>query len=113
MKEIKAIIQPHMLDKVMMALHSLQHFPGATIISCQGQGRGRGKGGHFEGTTETIFFQKKVMLEIICADVQADELAQVILNAAHTGNAGDGIVAVAAMGRVMRIRDGSEQDQAV
>jgi nitrogen regulatory protein P-II 1 len=52
MKEIKAIIQPHMLGKVMDALHALPHFPGATVSDCQGQGRGRGTGGHFEATSE-------------------------------------------------------------
>jgi nitrogen regulatory protein PII len=38
MKEIKAIIQPHMLTKVMEALHALPHFPGITISDCRGQG---------------------------------------------------------------------------
>lgn len=46
MKEIKAIIQPHMLTRVMDALHALPHFPGVTVSDCQGQGRGRGAGGH-------------------------------------------------------------------
>ena len=47
MKEIKAIIQPHVLTRVMEALHSLPHFPGVTVNDCQGQGRGRGSGGSY------------------------------------------------------------------
>ena len=113
MKEIKAIIQPHMLQKVMDALHALPHFPGITISDCQGQGLGRGKGGHFEGTTETIFFQKKLRLEVFCTEAQADELVQVIQQAAHTGTAGDGIIMVADLTRVIRVRTGKEQDEAV
>lgn len=113
MKEIKAIVQPHMLAKVMDALHNCEHFPGATISDCQGQGRGRGRGGHYEATQETIFFAKKVKLEIYCSDGVCDHLVDVIRKAAHTGNAGDGLIAVADLSRVARIRTGQEQDEAV
>ena len=113
MKEIKAIIQPHMLGKVMEALHALPHFPGATVSDCQGQGRGRGTGGHFEATQETIFFKKMTTLELVCDDAVADELVAVIQHAAHTGNPGDGILIVAELRRVVRIRSGEEQQEAV
>jgi len=113
MKEIKAIIQPHMLTKVMDALHAVPHFPGATVSDCQGQGRGRGRGGHFEATQETVFFAKKVKLEVFCSDSVCDELVKVIETAAHTGNPGDGIIMVADLDRVVRIRTGEAQDKAV
>ena len=113
MKEIKAIIQPHMLSKVMDALHNSEHFPGVTISDCQGQGRGSGKGGHFEPTQESIFFAKKVKLELFCADSVCDHLIGVIQKAAHTGNPGDGIVMVVDLPRVVRVRSGQEQDEAV
>jgi nitrogen regulatory protein P-II 1 len=113
MKEIKAIIQPHMLTRVLGALHALPHFPGATVSDCQGQGRGRGRGGHFEATTETIFFAKKTKLEILCADSICDELVETIRAAAHTGNPGDGVILGADLARVVRVRSGQEQDEAV
>ncbi|WP_428937742.1 P-II family nitrogen regulator [Fontivita pretiosa] len=113
MKEIKAIIQPHMLSKVMDALHNCEHFPGATISDCQGQSRGRGKGGHYEPTAESIFFAKKVKLEIVCSDNVCDQLVGVVQKAAHTGNPGDGLIVVADLTRVARIRTAQEQDEAV
>jgi nitrogen regulatory protein P-II 1 len=113
MKEIKAIIQPHMLSKVMEALHALPHFPGVTVSDCQGQGRGRGVGGHFEATNENVFFPQRQKIEILCADSAADELVQVIQAAAHTGNPGDGLIVVAEPSRVVRIRTGQEQQEAV
>lgn len=114
MKEIKAIIGPHMLNKVIAALHALPHFPGMTISDCQGQGRGRGKGGHYEATTlDSVFLAKRVKLEVLCSDATCDELVRVIQAAAHTGNPGDGIIMVADLPRVVRIRTGEEQDQAV
>ena len=113
MKEIKAIIQPHMLTRVMDALHNLPHFPGATVSDCQGQGRGRGAGGHFEASPDSIFFAKKVKLELYCGDDVCDELVELIRRHAHTGNPGDGVILVAAADCVVRIRTGQRQEGAV
>jgi nitrogen regulatory protein P-II 1 len=113
MKEIKAIIQPHMLPRVMDALHAVPHFPGATVSDCQGQGRGRGAGGHYEPAEDTIFYAKKVRLEIFCADGICSQLVDVIRKAAHTGRPGDGLIVVIDVERVVRIRTGQEQDQAL
>ena len=113
MKEIKAIIQPHMLARVMDALHQFPHFPGATVSDCQGQGRGLGRGGHFEPTEETIFLAKKVKLELFCSNEICDDLVKVIQTHAHTGNPGDGVIMVVDLDRVVRIRSGQQQDEAV
>ena len=113
MKEIKAIIQPHMLTKVMDALHALPHFPGVTVSDCLGQGRGLGSGGQYVATEQTIDFAKRTKLELFCADHHAEELIRVIQHSAHTGNPGDGVIMVADLPRVVRIRTGQEQAEAV
>ena len=41
MKEIKAIIQPFMLSKVIDALKEIPHMPGVTASEIKGFGRGR------------------------------------------------------------------------
>lgn len=113
MKEIKAIIQPHMLNHVMERLHGLPHFPGVTVSDCHGQGRGRGRSGVYVATEETVFFKKMTKLEIFCADMACDDIVRAIREAAHTGNPGDGAVTVIHLARVVRIRTGQEQDEAV
>jgi nitrogen regulatory protein P-II 1 len=113
MKEIKAIIQTHMLSKVMSALHSLPHFPGVTVSDCQGQGRGRGEGGQYVPTEESIYFTKRTKLEIFCPDGQCDELVRLIQHAAHTGNPGDGLIMVVDLSRVVRIRTDQQHDEAL
>ena len=113
MKEIKAILQPHMLNRVLDALHQCEHFPGVTISDCNGQSRGRGTGGRYEATMDTVFLAKKVKLEVLCADTACDHLVDVIQKAAHTGNPGDGIIMIADLDRVQRIRTGQKQDEAV
>jgi nitrogen regulatory protein P-II 1 len=113
MKQVMAHIQPHMLDKVMDALHALPHFPGMTVSDCQGQGRGLGRGRQFQPTPQTVFFTKKVTLELICSDDTADDIVSTIARAAKTGHPGDGVITVADVARVVRIRTGEEGKGAV
>ncbi len=113
MKAIHAIIQPHMLEKVMDALHALPHFPGVTVSECLGQGRGLGAGGEYVATEQTIGLHKMTRLELVSGDEAASEIARVILKAAHTGNPADGVIVVTNVRYVVRIRTGQEQDEAV
>jgi len=113
MKEIKAIIQPHMLNGVLEVLNALPHFPGVTASDCRGQGREEGAGGQCVATEKTVHFKNMVRLELFYADAICDELVNVIGKAAHTGNPGDGVIMVADLPRVVRVRTGQEQNEAV
>lgn len=42
MKEIKTILQPQIVTKVVRAVHTLPHFPGLALSDARGQGCGRG-----------------------------------------------------------------------
>ena len=113
MKEIKAILQPHIVTRVVRALHSLPHFPGLTLIDARGQGRGRGAGGSFKVTEDEIDYHRKVVLEIVCSDELVVSIAETVREAAHTGHKGDGLILVRDLAQVIRIRTGERQDQAV
>lgn len=113
MKEIKALVRPHMLSKVMEALHSLPHFPGVTVSDCQGQGRGRGSGGRFEATEETIYFAKMIKLELFCSDETCDGIVEAIRKAAHTGLPDDGLIVIIDLSRVISVRTGEHGEKAV
>ena len=112
MKEIKAIIDPGILSKVISALHAVPHFPGITVSDANGQGRGEGPGGRFVAPISWAF-SKKVKLEIFCADSACDELVAVIASAAHEGEASHGVIVVVDIGRAVRVRTGQEQDEAL
>ncbi len=113
MKEIRAIIQPHMLSNVVRALHALPHFPGLTITDARGQGRGRGAGGSFKVTEDDIDYHRKLVLTIVSSDDQVESVTDAIRQAAHTGRQGDGIIIVGSLDAVLRIRSGESQDDAV
>jgi nitrogen regulatory protein P-II 1 len=113
MKEIKAIIHPHMVSKVVLALHEIEHFPGFTLLDARGQGRGRGAGGAYVVTENDIDYHRKVVMVVVCSDEIAPTIAETIRNAAHTGHKGDGIIIVGELADVIRIRTGEQNDLAV
>lgn len=113
MKEIKASIQPHILGRVVQALHALPHFPGITILDAAGQGRGRGVGGAYRVTEEEIFFHQKKRIEVVCADELTETIVEAIRTAAHTGHSGDGLITVTDISQAVRIRTGEHADSAL
>ncbi|HMO83591.1 MAG TPA: P-II family nitrogen regulator [Lacipirellulaceae bacterium] len=112
MKEIKAVIQPHMLERVLHALQSLPHFSGATVSDCRGHGRGGGAGEKPPGE-DLFYLAPKIKLEIFCGDADAEKLVTTIATAARTGNPGDGIIIVVEAPLVVRVRTGERQELAV
>lgn len=113
MKEFKAVIHPHMVGKVVRALHELEHFSGFTLLDARGQGRGRGAGGAYVVTEEEIDYHRKVLIAVVCSDETAPAVAETIRQAARTGHPGDGIITVVDLAEVIRIRTGERNDSAV
>jgi nitrogen regulatory protein P-II 1 len=114
MKEIKAIVQPHILNRVVWELRALPHFTGLTVIDTTGHGRGSGKDHAYDPSPEEMLVtHRHKRIEIVCSDELAPSIAETILKAAHTGHPGDGIVTISDLERVVRIRTREEQERAV
>ncbi|MCF6284379.1 MAG: P-II family nitrogen regulator [Candidatus Hydrogenedentes bacterium] len=113
MKYITAIIQPHMLHSVIKELHECKHYPGMTVSNCDGDGRGRGPDGHYTATMDSLFLKPRKRIEIYCSDDVCEDLVETIRAASHTGNSGDGVIAVMDLSRALRIHTGQEQDKAL
>lgn len=113
MKQITAIVQPHKLADVIKALRALPHFPGYTVLKGEGLGHGHAAGGGFVATEDVIDPHPRALVLVCCRDSEADAVAQAIGTAAHTGLAGDGLVTIADLERVTRIRTGVSGEHAV
>lgn len=99
MKEVKAIIKPFMLERVIDALHQIQGLPALTISPAHGISAEH-------GTFNQIVHTK---LEIIVPDELVAQVVAAIQKAAHTGNPGDGRIFVIPVEATVKIRTG-EQD---
>jgi len=113
MKQIKAIVRPHVFSRVVHALHELPHFPGLTVIDALGQGRGRGEGGEFILTEESLFFHRNKLIEMVAPDDLAEQIVGLIQKNAHTGAHGDGVIMVTEISQCLRIRTGEQAGAAL
>ena len=113
MKEIKAIIQPFMVSKVVDALNKIPHFPGLTMTKVQGFGREKGEGAHHRIVEDLIDYVPKVKIEIVVNDDMADGVLKTIIENAHTGNQGDGKIFIYDVRDAIRIRTGETGESAI
>lgn len=112
MKKIEAIIKPFKLDDVREALTDVG-ITGMTVTEVKGFGRQKGHTELYRGAEYAIDFLPKVKLEIIVADEQVDECIEAIIYTAQTGKIGDGKIFVYDVERVIRIRTGEENEEAI
>ena len=112
MKQITAIVQSHRLEAVERALHAVSHLPGFSIHASRGHGRGRGDHQQFASDEWDPDAHDRLVLSMFCRDKHAAELVDAICAAAHTGNRGDGMVAVTELVDLVRIRTGERGDAA-
>ena len=105
MKMVVAIVKPFKLDDVREALAEAG-VAGITVTEVKGFGRQKGHTELYRGAEYVVDFLPKIKLEIAVADDQADLVSEAIVKAAGTGKIGDGKVFVYDLDRVVRIRTG-------
>jgi len=93
------------MDDVKEALVAIG-VSGMTVTDVRGYGRQRGRTEKYRGNTYIINLLPKVKVEFVVADERADEVVEVILEAARTGEIGDGKVFVSDVEEAVRIRTG-------
>lgn len=105
MKMITAIIRPHALEVVRSALQEAG-VNGMTVSEVRGYGRQKGHSALYRGAEYNIAFQPKIQLELAVDDGQLDQVTEVIVTKARTGQVGDGKIFVVSLDSVTRIRTG-------
>jgi nitrogen regulatory protein P-II 2 len=112
MKLITAIIKPFKLDDVREAL-SNAGVQGITVTEVKGFGRQRGHTELYRGAEYVVDFLPKAKVEVAVADSDADRVIEAIIDAARTGQVGDGKIFVADLEQVIRIRTGETGAMAI
>jgi nitrogen regulatory protein PII len=112
MKKVEAVVKPFKLDDVREALSELG-ITGMTAIEVKGFGRQKGHTELYRGAEYVVDFLPKVKLEIVVKDEDVDRCVETITNAARTGKIGDGKIFVTTVERVVRIRTGETDDNAI
>ena len=105
MKLITAIIRPFKLDEVREAL-SEAGVSGITVTEVKGFGRQKGHTELYRGAEYVVDFLPKIKLEVAVASDQLERVVEAIQTSANSGKIGDGKIFVYELERVVRIRTG-------
>lgn len=112
MKSIQAVIKPFKLDDVKDALLELG-ITGMTVCEVRGHGRQKGHTELYRGAEYNVDFVPKTEITVVVPADQADAAVTAIVNAASTGKIGDGKIFITPVERVVRIRTGEEDGEAL
>jgi nitrogen regulatory protein P-II 1 len=112
LKKVEAIIRPFKLDEVKIALVNAG-VVGMTVSEVRGFGRQKGQTERYRGSEYTVEFLQKLKIEIVIEDGQVDMVVDKIVAAARTGEIGDGKIFVTPVEKIVRIRTGEKDFEAV
>ena len=115
MKLITAVVKPHMVEEIKTALRTYG-VRGMTVSEASGSGRQRGHTEVYRGAEYTVDLVPKVRVEVLAEDGEADDVVDIIVRTARsgeTGKIGDGKVWVVPVETVVRVRTGERGPDAL
>ena len=112
MKKIEAIIKPFKLDNVREALSAIG-VTGLTVTEVKGFGRQKGHTELYRGAEYVVDFLPKVKIELVVEEELLERCVETITSAARTGKIGDGKIFVSSVEKVVRIRTGELDKDAI
>ena len=111
-KLITAVIRPDRLPEVKAALFRVG-VTGMTLSRVSGHGGERDVIERYRAETVVLEFHEKVRLEMACSEPFVEPCIRAILDAARTGEVGDGKIFVQPLEQVIRIRTGERDVSAL
>jgi len=110
--KIECIIRPGKLEDVKEALGRFG-IQGMTVTQVIGCGLQKGRKEVYRGTEYSINLLPKVKVEIVVADKHVEEIVNIIVKAARTGEIGDGKIFTYRIDNAVRIRTGESGESAI
>ena len=105
MKLIKSIVRPDKIDGVKEALGKVS-VSGMTVTEVRGHGKQKGHTAVYRGKEYSVSLLPKMQIETVVADNLVDAAVKAVVEAARTGEIGDGRVFVIPVEHSYRIRTG-------
>ena len=105
MHMIIVIIKPFKLDEVRRSLLEAG-VSGMTVSHVDGFGNQKGLMPRYRGQASSVIMHPKIKIEVAVSSEQLDSVIAVIQSAARTGEIGDGKIFVTPLQRIVRIRTG-------
>lgn len=109
---VVAYIRPDKLADVKQGLVEAGA-PSLTVTNVSGRGSQPDKTSQWRGEKYTVDLHQKVKIECVITDIAAEDVVDAIVDAAYTGESGDGKVFVLPVEEAYQIRTGTVGTDAV
>ena len=107
MKLIKCIVRPNKVDEVKDALSKLS-VSGMTVTEVRGHGKQKGHTAIYRGKEYNVSLLPKMEIEVVVPDAMVNDCIKAAIEAARTGEIGDGRVFVMPVEQGYNIRTGEK-----
>ncbi len=108
MKQIIAIVQPFMAEKVLKALAEVC-WEALSVREVKGYGRQKSYLDEYRGSEYAAAFLSKVMITLWVEDQEVEKVIRTIVRTARTGRQGDGKIFVLPAQEIGRLTGASHQ----
>ena len=105
MKLLKSIVRPNKVDEVKDALAKL-NIAGMTVTEVRGHGKQKGHTAIYRGKEYNVSLLPKMEIEVVVPDRMVSDCIKAVIEAARTGEIGDGRVFVMPVEQSYKIRTG-------
>jgi nitrogen regulatory protein P-II 1 len=112
MMKIEAIIRPTKIHEVKDALDAAG-FESITVTDVKGRGKQKGVMQQWRGRKYCVDLLPKIKMELVVSDENVDNAVDVIMKAAETGSIGDGKIFIYPVSKIIRIRTGETDGEAI
>ncbi|WMW26043.1 P-II family nitrogen regulator [Methanolobus sediminis] len=112
MMKIEAIIRPTKIHEVKDALDEAG-FESVTVTDVKGRGKQKGVMQQWRGRKYCVDLLPKIKMEMVVADESVDKVVDVIMKVAATGSIGDGKIFIYPVSKIVRIRTGETDGDAL
>jgi nitrogen regulatory protein P-II 1 len=112
MKLVTCVVRPERLHAVKEALFQVG-VTGMTLVRVSGHGGEQEVVEHYRGSALVLEFRDKVKIEMAVSEPFVEATINAIIGAARSGEVGDGKIFVQSLERVVRIRTGERDNDAL
>lgn len=112
MHKVEIITRPRMLDSLKDALNDIG-ITGITISQVLGCGTQKGATEFYRGVPLDINLLPKIKVEIVVCEIPVEQVIETATHVLRTGKIGDGKIFVYDVAKVVRIRTGEEDYNAL
>jgi len=110
--KIECILRPGKLENVKEAVNKFG-IHGMTVTQVIGCGLQKGRTEVYRGTEYSINLLPKIKLEMVVPDKDVESVVKLIVEAARTGEIGDGKIFTYKIDNAVRIRTGEKGEEAI